>query len=594
MQDSSPLLTVNGLEIEFSTAGVHTKAVAGIDFTLQRGEVLAIVGETGSGKTATSLALLQLLNTPSARIINGQAIFQSEQLGEVDLLRLKEKELQKIRGREISMIFQEPMSSLNPVMRCGKQVAEALLIHFPISKKEAMHRTIALFELVQLPDPAKKFNAYPHELSGGQKQRVMIAMALACNPSILIADEPTTALDVTVQAAILDLLRDICLKRHMSMLFITHDLGVVAEMADRVLVMYQGKVVEQGTVLDILTNPQHPYTQGLLACRPSLHTQAKVLPTVADFMKEKHTAEYVDNKHKQEAPTSTPIVNKNKEPLIQVENLQVYLPVRRSIFLQPKEVVKAVDGVSFEIYPGETVALVGESGCGKTTLGRALLRLVEPTNGNVLLDGIAWKNLSSKELRKRRKDFQIIFQDPFSALNPHMAIGDAIMEPMKVHGVLKSRQEREQRVLELLQTVNLLPEHIHRYPHQFSGGQLQRINIARAVALQPKCIICDEAVSSLDVSVQAQVLNLLNRLKREFNITYLFITHDLAVARFMADRIFVMHQGQIVEQGPAQQIFESPQHPYTHTLLQSIPKGDVNDILTAQEKRKALKASIDE
>ncbi|AMM50903.1 ABC transporter ATP-binding protein [Rufibacter sp. DG15C] len=592
MLHAPPLLSVTGLEIEFSTAGARTKAVAGIDFTLQKGEVLAIVGETGSGKTATSLALLQLLNTPPAHITGGQAIFQSEQLGEVDLLQLKEKELQKIRGREISMVFQEPMSSLNPIMRCGKQVAEALLIHFPISKKEAKQRAIELFELVQLPDPAKKFNAYPHELSGGQKQRVMIAMALACNPSILIADEPTTALDVTVQASILNLLREICQKRHMSMLFITHDLGVVAEIADRVLVMYQGKVVEQGTVLDILTNPQHPYTQGLLACRPSLHTHTKVLPTVADFIEGKKVT--LESQIEAESSTVSFLSDSDITPLIQVENLQVHLPVRRSIFLQSKEVVKAVDGVSFEIYPGETVALVGESGCGKTTLGRALLRLVEPTNGNVLLDGIAWKNLSSKELRKRRKDFQIIFQDPFSALNPHMTIGDAIMEPMKVHGVLKNRQEREQRVLELLQTVNLLPEHLNRYPHQFSGGQLQRINIARAVALQPMCIICDEAVSSLDVSVQAQVLNLLNRLKREFNITYLFITHDLAVARFMADRIFVMHQGQIVEQGPAQQVFEKPQHAYTQTLLQSIPKGDVNDILTAQEKRKAVKASIDE
>ncbi|QHL88164.1 dipeptide ABC transporter ATP-binding protein [Nibribacter ruber] len=587
MVNPVPLLSVSGLQINFCGGKeAPVRVVEGVHLTLQKGEVLALVGETGSGKTATSLALLQLLPSSPAQVVAGKAIFQSRQLGEVDLLQLPAKEMQKIRGREISMVFQEPMSALNPVMRCGKQVAEALQIHFNLSKTAARQQAIELLALVQLPNPEQKYQAYPHELSGGQKQRVMIAMALACNPSVLMADEPTTALDVTVQSAILDLLRTLCQQRQMAMLFVTHDLGVVAEIADRVAVLYQGKVVEEGTVKEVLQHPQHPYTKGLLACRPSLHTKSAILPTVADFLLSESAAEQVpeilgkDKQVKVNREELLQPVSQSQPPLIQVKDLRVHLPLGRNFFGRPRDVVKAVDGVSFEIHPGETVALVGESGCGKTTLGRALLRLLEPTAGTILLNGETWKNLSAAELRKRRKEFQIIFQDPLAALNPYTRIGEAIMEPMQAHGVLKSGRERKQHVEVLLQKVNLRPEHFHRYPHQLSGGQLQRINIARALALQPSCIVCDEAVSSLDASVQAQVLNLLNQLKQEFNMTYLFITHDLAVARFMADRIFVMHQGKIVEQGTAEQIFENPQHGYTKTLLQSVPGASVHDFLT--------------
>jgi peptide/nickel transport system ATP-binding protein len=539
---------------------------------------------------------MQLIPQPPGLIAGGEALFQSRIFGEVDLLKLSDKELQKIRGNEISMIFQEPMSSLNPVYTCGSQVAEVLIWHQKLSKTEARECTIALFERVKLPRPEKIFRAYPHEISGGQKQRVMIAMAMACGPSILIADEPTTALDVTVQAHILDLLNELRVQYNTSILFITHDLGVVAEIADRIIVMYRGRIVEQGSVLDIFSNPQHPYTRALLACRPKLSMGKKYLPTVSDFMEVDNSGNIIP---KEVLPTSNGVENQYittykpiaDTPLLVVENLKVYFPVRKGLFTRHTEYIKAVDGVNFEVYRNETIGLVGESGCGKTTLGRALLRLVQPTEGTIHFNNINIAGLSAEALRKSRKNFQMIFQDPYASLNPMQTIGQAIMEPMQVHKVLLTDKERREKVYELLQTVNLMPEHFHRYPHEFSGGQRQRISIARALALEPKCIICDESVSALDVSVQAQVLNLLNKLKAEFGITYIFITHDLAVARFMADRIFVMNAGKIVESGLAHEVYTNPQNPYTRTLLAAIPKGELDDIKNAQARREAMLAS---
>ena len=608
MATPTPILQVKELETVFSTHRGSTKAVDKVSFEIYPGETVAIVGESGSGKSVTSLSVMRLINTPPGRIAGGQAIFQSEKFGEVDLFQLPEKQMQQIRGNEISMIFQEPMSSLNPVYTCGKQVAEVLLLHTDLSEKEAKERTIQLFEKAKLPRPEKIFDAYPHEISGGQKQRVMIAMAMACEPSILIADEPTTALDVTVQARMLELIDELRVKENTAVLFITHDLGVVAEIADRILVMYKGKLVEQGRVMDIFINPQHPYTKGLLACRPKLSAKPQsILPTVADFMMEDEQGNIIERKKEVHTPSLVDVVNdyvgtvtdikhqqenRQKPPLLQVENLKVYFPIKKGFFGRTTDYVKAVDGVSFEVMPGETIGLVGESGCGKTTLGRALLRLVEPTEGRIIFDGCDIAQLGSEELRKSRRDFQMIFQDPYASLNPMHTVGEAIMEPMHVHKLYKNDKERKAKTMELLEKVGLLPEHFQRYPHEFSGGQRQRICIARALALQPKCIICDESVSALDVSVQAQVLNLLNKLKHEFQITYIFITHDLSVAKYMSDRILVMSKGQIVESGTPEQLYQNPQQEYTRTLISAIPKGEPEDIIKAQEKREAMRAEV--
>ncbi|HEY4651182.1 MAG TPA: ABC transporter ATP-binding protein [Pontibacter sp.] len=606
MTTPTPILKVTNLETVFSTHRGTTKAVDKVSFEVYPGETVAIVGESGSGKSVTSLSVMRLINTPPGRIAGGAAIFQSEKFGEVDLFALPEKQMQQIRGNDISMIFQEPMSSLNPVYTCGKQVAEVLLLHTDLSEKEAKARTIQLFEKAKLPRPEKIYDAYPHEISGGQKQRVMIAMAMACEPRILIADEPTTALDVTVQARMLQLIDELRVKENTAVLFITHDLGVVAEIADRILVMYKGKLVEQGKVLDIFTNPQHPYTKGLLACRPKLSARPQsILPTVSDFMLEDEFGNIIERKNEVHEPSLVDVVNnyvgtvtdikhqqenKQKPPLLKVENLKVYFPIKKGFFSKTTDYVKAVDGVSFEVKPGETIGLVGESGCGKTTLGRALLRLVEPTEGSIIFNGRDIALLSSEELRKSRRDFQMIFQDPYASLNPMHTVGDAIMEPMRVHKLYANDKECKVKTMELLEKVGLTAEHFQRYPHEFSGGQRQRISIARALALQPKCIICDESVSALDVSVQAQVLNLLNKLKQEFQMTYIFITHDLSVAKYMSDRILVMSKGQIVESGTPEQLYRNPQQEYTRTLISAIPKGEVEDILQAQQKREMLKA----
>ncbi len=582
------LLEVKNLETHFNTEEGLVKAVNNVSFTLNKGETVGIVGESGSGKSVTSLSTMRLVPNPPGEIVGGEILYHGDS-GVVDLLKISEKEMRGYRGNEISMIFQEPMTSLNPVFSCGDQVIEAITLHQNVTKAQAKELTLELFEKVKLPDPNRILNAYPHQLSGGQKQRVMIAMAMSCNPSILIADEPTTALDVTVQATILDLMRQLRDEIDMSIIFITHDLGVIAEIADRVIVMYRGNIVEQGNVLDIFTNPQHPYTKGLLACRPPLGKRLSKLPVISDFMKEGDKGELIEL-----ATSVDSVVNAynispeqtkarhdkvlSQEPVLSIRNLKTHFPTKRNFFGKPTDFVKAVDDVSFDVYSGETLGLVGESGCGKTTLGRSILRLVESKEGEVIFDGKNILELNSNDLKELRKDMQIIFQDPYSSLNPRITIGNAIMEPMQVHGVYESDKERKDKVLELLTKVNMKPEHFNRYPHEFSGGQRQRICIARALALNPKFIICDESVSALDVSVQAQVLNLLINLREEFNFTYIFISHDLSVVKFMSDRMVVMNKGKIEEMGIADDIYNNPQKEYTQKLINAIPKGRIEDI----------------
>lgn len=577
------ILKVQDLAVGFRTSEGTVEAVRGISFNLRKGQTVGIVGESGSGKSVTSLSIMDLLPKPAGFIAGGKIEFESNTLGVVNLNELPDKEIRKVRGNEISMIFQEPMTSLNPVFRCGDQVMEAILVHQKISKSEAKAKALSLFDQVKLPDPDRIFKAFPHEISGGQKQRVMIAMAMSCNPSILIADEPTTALDVTVQQEILKLMMDLKESHGMSIIFITHDLGVIAEIADEVLVMYKGKIVEQGPVKQIFEAPQHPYTKGLLACRPRMDVRLSTLPTIADFMEEKEkdvlTEKLLSVTEAVTARVITPADYRDRQaqlsqktPLLIVENLNTWFPRRKTnLFGKRPEPVRAVNGVSFEVYPGETLGLVGESGCGKTTLGRSILRLQEPTSGKVWYKGKNLTEMSASELRAMRKEIQIIFQDPYSSLNPRMTIGNAILEPMQVHGLHSSQKEREKKVKELLERVSLRPEHFHRYPHEFSGGQRQRICIARALAMQPEFIICDESVSALDVSVQAQVLNLLLELRREFNLTYIFISHDLSVVKFMSDRMVVMNKGEIEEMGYAEDIYANPQKKYTQKLIAAIP-----------------------
>ncbi len=587
------VLEVINLQTVFNTAEGISVAVDNISFTLHRGETLGIVGESGSGKSVTSLSIMRLLVNPTARIMSGQVLFYPQGSTEpIDLLKLSEIEMRKYRGSELAMIFQEPMSSLNPVFTCGEQVVEAILLHQKISKKQAKQETLELFERVQLPDGERVFDAYPHQLSGGQKQRVMIAMALSCKPSILIADEPTTALDVTVQKTILELLRQLQVEDQESTIFITHDLGVIAEVADRVLVMYKGRIVEQGAVYDIFKNPQHPYTKGLLACRPPLDYRLKRLPIVSDFMTATPTKDWYDIVEKTatiKEITDDVIVTTAEQdaritdlylqrPLISVENISTWFPRSNSWLGMSNEYIKAVDDISFEVYPGETLGLVGESGCGKTTLGRSILRLIEPQQGGVYYKGKDLMKMSPELLKKQRREMQIIFQDPFSSLNPRSTIGNAIIEPMQVHELYDSETARIKRVHELLDTVGLEKKHFNRYPHEFSGGQRQRICIARALALNPQFIICDESVSALDVSVQAQVLNLLMDLRREFSFTYIFISHDLSVVKFMSDRMMIMNKGKIEEMGDADLIYNNPQREYTANLIKAVPKGKLEDL----------------
>ena len=603
----TPLLEVKNLSVTFSTSKGIVEAVKNVSFTLNKGETLGIVGESGSGKSVTSLAILRLIQEGVGRITSGEIIFHSPKIGKVNLLELTEAQMRKdIRGNDIAMIFQEPMTSLNPVFTCGEQVMETILLHQEVSKEEAKKRTIALFEKVKLPDPERIFRAYPHEISGGQKQRVMIAMALSCQPALLIADEPTTALDVTVQAEVLKLIQELRDELGMAIIFITHDLGVIAEISDKIMVMYRGNAVEKNDTWELFYNPISPYTKGLLACRPRANMKMKTLPVVSDFMTVNEHGEIIE-KHKYgsigEAILMTlesdeDINDRKKEltlqtkPLLEVRNLKKYFPIKtKGIFRQQVvEYKKAVDDVSFNVYPGETLGLVGESGCGKTTLGRMLLNLIPATEGEVIFNGVNIHSLKPKELRALRKDMQIIFQDPYSSLNPRLTVGDAIMEPMKVFGIGANDKERKEKVIDLLETVNLKASHFNHYPHEFSGGQRQRIAIARALAVEPKFVVCDESVSALDVSVQAQVLNLLNELKEKYHFTYIFISHDLSVVRFMADRILVMNKGRIEEIGYAEDIYNSPQQEYTKRLINSIPQSDLEEIRKIQNERKRKRA----
>lgn len=568
------LLIVKDLSVEFQTESGYVKAVDDVSFSLNNGETLGIVGESGSGKSVTALSIIGLISKPG-KITSGEIILNKDKV--VDLLKLNEKQMQKVRGNEIGMIFQEPMTSLNPVMKCGNQVMESILLHSGVSKKFAKKRTIELFNEVQLPRPESIFNSYPHQISGGQKQRVMIAIAMSCNPAILIADEPTTALDVTVQKKILELMLKIQQIHDLGIIFITHDLGVIGEIADKVIVMHEGKIVEQAPVKEIFNNPQHAYTKGLLACRPSLTKRYKVLPTIAELIK---NPEGVSGNivTKEERKKNHGILY-SKNPVLKVRHVKTFFPLRKNILGKTLEYVKAVDDVSFDVYPGETLGLVGESGCGKTSLGRSILGLIGTDGGEILYEGLDITKISYRKLKELRKDIQIIFQDPYSSLNPRITVGSAIMEPMKVHNLNNNDKKRKEKTIELLEQVNMEPQHFYRYPHEFSGGQRQRICIARALAVEPKFIICDESVSALDVSVQAQVLNLLNRLKEEYNLTYIFISHDLSVVKFMSDKMIVMKDGKIVEAGEADSVYSNPESEHTNNLIEAIPKG-IRDAVT--------------
>lgn len=547
------LLEVRSLSISFGDKPV----VDHLSFVLAIGKTLAIVGESGSGKSLTALSLLGLL-PKEARIEVEQMAFKTPER----IFQLQQntaKDWQQIRGKAIGMIFQEPMSSLNPLQRCGQQIDDVLKQHFGLSAAQARERSLQWLQKVKIQDPERIYRAYPHEISGGQKQRVMIAMAMCCNPALLLADEPTTALDATVQKEIILLMRELQQEFNTAILFISHDLSLVADFADEVMVMQNGLLVEQGSSTNIFEQPQAAYTKALLNCRPPLDRKVARLATIHDFQ-EKGTASTI------EAPL-VPSVEMPNETLLEVMGLSTWFPVRKSWFGQTKSWVKAVQDVSFSVRAGQTLGLVGESGSGKTTLGRSILRLIEPTAGSIRFADQEVEKLDAEALRQLRRDIQIVFQDPYSSLNPRLPVGLAITEPMKVHSIGSSEQERVERCMALLEQVGLQADHFQRFPHEFSGGQRQRLCIARALAVQPRFLVCDEAVSSLDVSVQATVLNLLKDLQAKEGLTYLFISHDLAVVRFMCDDIMVMKDGVMVEKGPAEQVFEQPAHPYTQALL---------------------------
>lgn len=568
MDASVPLLSVRNLSVGFQQENQFHTALNGISFDIERGKIVAVVGESGSGKSVSSLSILQLLPPKITRYKAGDIQFSVDGVESKNLLELPESALRKIRGNDISMIFQEPMSALNPVYTCGNQVMEVIRQHKNCSHSEARHKTLQLFKQVQLPDPELAIAKFPHELSGGQKQRVMIAMAIACEPKLLIADEPTTALDVTVQKNILALLSDLQAETKMGILFITHDLGLVRDFADRIVVLYKGNIVEQGTCEEIFTKPQHPYTKALLACRPILYQKGQVLPVVDDFLTHHKTA--ADFAHSSTLPAPKEFLKTNA-PLLQVRSLSVWFPRKKNWLGSPVDYTKAVDELSFDILPGETLGVVGESGCGKTTLGRALLQLLPITRGSVLFKGKELTTFTKQDLKKTRKDVQLVFQDPYGSLNPRLTIGEAIRETLQVHHPNQQISRQKEKVIELLERVHLHPDHYHRYPHAFSGGQRQRIGIARALALEPSFIVFDESVSALDVSVQAQVLNLINELKASFGFTALFITHDLGVVHYISDRIIVMNKGKIAEMGDTETVFNRPSSPVTQLLLNSIP-----------------------
>lgn len=562
MNSPKAILSVDDLRISFGKKKNVVQVVHGLSFSLKADTVLGIVGESGSGKSISSLAIMGLLDRKNSHL-SGSIKFE-----EREILGLKEKDLQKIRGKEIAMIFQEPMSALNPSMKCGRQVAEILKLHFKMSSSKAKEETISLFKKVHLPRPDAIFNSYPHEISGGQMQRVMIAMAIACKPKVLIADEPTTALDVTVQKEIMALLKSIQAETGMAMIFISHDLNLVSQIADDVLVLYKGNQIEKADVRSLFLNPKEEYTKALLAARPALDVRLKTLPTIASL---------TDKTFKSTIITPTIRGKKHKEiylkkPLLEVVDLKKHY-LSRVGFFSKKHIVKAVDEVTFSVFEGETLGLVGESGCGKSTLGKTIMQLENATSGSIKYRGRELTQLSTTEIRNLRKEIQIIFQDPYSSLNPRLTIGSALMEPMIVHGLVRSKEDARIKTEELLEKVGLSKEFFHRYPHELSGGQRQRVGIARTVAVEPKLIICDESVSALDISVQAQVLNLLNSLKDDFGFTYIFISHDLAVVKFMSDQLMVMNKGKIEEIGDADEIYVNPQSSYTQKLIDAIPKS---------------------
>ena len=550
------LISVQNLQVDFHTKDLHVQALKGVSFDIRPRETLGIVGESGSGKSVTALSVMRLLSQPPAKIQQGEILFKNS-----NLLKLSDKKMREIRGNHISMIFQEPMTSLNPVFTVGYQIDEALILHQKMNKKTAREKSIELLEQVKIHNPKERVNSYPHELSGGQRQRVMIAMAIACKPELLIADEPTTALDVTIQKQIVDLLKDLQEKMNMSIMFISHDLGVIAQIAQKVLVLQKGEIVEQGLTSDVFKKAKKPYTKGLIACRPTLDMKGSRLPTVNDFLEGKEPRIKEESLNKKSSG----------ETLVKVQNLKKHFSLKKSFFGKTLSSIKAVDDVSFEIEKGSTLGLVGESGCGKTTLGRTLLNLIPSSGGKVFYKNKELSQLGKKEMKALRKKMQIIFQDPYASLNPRMTVGTSIMEPMIIHKLYKNKNERIKKVEELLEQVGLNKEMKDRYPHEFSGGQRQRVCIARAIAVQPEFIICDESVSSLDVSIQAQILNLLKDLQDQFDLTYIFISHDLTVVKFISDKIAVMNQGKIVEYNDSDEIYKNPQNPYTKKLLEAIP-----------------------
>ena len=560
---TQPLIRVKDLSIGFKNNGDLSEVVHSISFDIFKGEILGIVGESGSGKSVTALSLMQLLPKGEKNHTSGKIIYKGR-----DLNQAKDSFVQGLRGREIAMIFQEPMSALNPSMRCGRQLKEVLLQHNIVDKKECNTEILRLLDSVKIPIPELVIEKYPHELSGGQQQRVMIAMSIACRPKILIADEPTTALDVTVQRDIIELLKSLQNKTKMAVVFISHDLSLVSEIAHRTLVMYNGKIVEKGATKALFKSPQHPYTKALIAAKPKLNKRLRKLPSIKDILGDLDKSDIVTKKEREEKHSK---LYKNP-PLLEVINLEKTF-FKKVGLLGKKASFKAVDGVSFKLYEGETLGLVGESGCGKSTLGNAILQLDKASAGTILFKGISLDKLSKKGLRKLRKEIQIIFQDPLASLNPRIKVGEAIMEPMQVHKLYKNKQERKTKAIKLLKQVGMEQTAFNRYPHEFSGGQRQRIGIARSIAVNPRLILCDESVSALDISVQAQVLNLLNSLKEEFSFTYIFISHDLAVVKYMSDQLLVMNKGKIEEQGEADAIYENPKSNYTKQLINSIPKG---------------------
>ena len=611
-----PLLQIRELRTYFHGKRETVRAVDDIDLLIEEGETLGLVGESGSGKSVTSLSVMRLLES-TANIESGEISYFGR-----DLVHLPSRDMRDLRGKDIGMIFQEPGTSLNPVFRVGDQVGEALRVHLGMSRKEARQRTIELFEEVGIPEPERRIDSYPHEMSGGQKQRVMIAMALSCNPKLLIADEPTTALDVTIQAQILDLIRRLRDERGMSILFISHDLGVIAEIADRIAVMFRGRIVERGSVTGVFNNPQHPYTKGLLACRPHLDRDFRRLPTVADFMdvdedgdggeiriterdlsaealgelvgrgrgRLLHPQPALERLGYSEDPGPGDLIDQAAEPLLTVRDLKVYYPIRSGFLRRQVGEVKAVDGISFDVYSGQTLGLVGESGCGKTTTGLALLRLIDITGGRVHFDDQDVTRIPASRLRALRGQMQIILQDPYSSLNPRMTVEAMLSEAMAIHKIGNSRRDRRDRAARLLEEVGMEADHLRRYPHEFSGGQRQRVSVARALAVQPELIICDESVSALDVSVQAQVLNLLKDLQEEHGLTYIFISHDLSVVKFMSDMMAVMLDGKIVEQGPSEAIYRTPREDYTRRLIEAVPDDTIANIERRQHERREARS----